>query len=140
MLPMLVYLAGCISYYNQFNQIEKAITWRQKATQYLIKKGFTVFDPTRNFNKNISSFFSPSLIVKQNMVYLAKASIILVNLNDLSKSPGTLFEIYYGYLHGKPIISFGYDSIVESPHVKVCLDVNYSSLEEALECVASYFF
>ncbi len=59
MSQMLVYLAGCISYYHQINQIEKAIMWRQKATQYLKEKGFTVFDPTCNFNKNNSAFFSP---------------------------------------------------------------------------------
>lgn len=136
---MLVYLAGCISYYIKNNMTEKAVKWREVAKAILNKHGYRYFDPMINFHTNNNTYFSENLIVQQNILYLKKSDIILANLENLKYSPGTLFEIYFAYLHDKPVIGFGYDSYIDSPHIKASISILCVNLEEALQCLMSYF-
>lgn len=132
-----VYLAGSITEYNNKNELKKAIDWRIKATSFLMSNidKTSVFDPTVNFAKNLT--YNPRGVVLQNIKYLKESNLLLLNLEYLEKSPGTIFEITYAYLNQIPVIAFGelQDSIKYQPHINEAITMRFNDIVIALRYV-----
>ena len=118
-----VYLAGAMSTHYTNNEYHKATQWRIDIVDQLLddivdecESKWAWFDPTLNSEINFKTV-NNATVLKQNIFYLDKSDIMIVNLNQLEHSPGTLFEIFYFGLQNKPIIAFGDSKWVESPHI-----------------------
>ncbi len=123
-----LFLSGCMSYYYNQGKPELAEQWRREVENYIqlydfLKNNFKVFNPCKNFYKN--SIYSSKGIVHQNLFYLKKSDIILLNLNDIEQSPGTLFEIYYAFLNNKPTIAFGENKLYTNRQPHICESITY---------------
>lgn len=137
---MLVYLAGCITLYDALGTLEEAETWRKIAQEKLEDLGYKVFNPTINYKRNKDIAYKDSrIVVEQNLTYLKKTDIVLVNLEHLNDSLGTLFELYYAYLNNIPVVAFGYNKFIHQPHIKASITFRVDTLEEALDVVSSMF-
>lgn len=96
-----IYLAGAMGYYS--TDPELACEWRQlitseiKQANELHNTNFKVFDPTLVENTSHD-------VVSQNLHYLQKSDILILNMKDLDKSLGSIFEFSYFAIHQKPII------------------------------------
>lgn len=134
---MLIYLAGCMSYYYENSESQKAEHWRYIATERLKNIGISTFDPTLYYTTNSS--YDSDLMVQQNEYYLKKADIILVNLNDLDKSYGTIYELVYAHALEKPILTFGSSTILSHPHLKHVLINRFRNLDEVLEFISTVY-
>lgn len=110
---MLIYLADYMSYYYENSESQKAEHWRNIAKERLKDIGISTFDPTLYYKNNY--LYDSNLMVQQNEYYLEKADVILVNLNDLDKSYGTIYELVYAHALEKPILAFGRTIIYEHP-------------------------
>lgn len=130
---MRIYLAGCTSYYDNPDNWHKAIDWRKKATAALLDSGNKVFDPTVNWHTN--SDYDSNLMVIQNEYYLKNSDLLLVNLDDLDKSYGTIFEIITAHHLNIPIIAFGENYITTHPHINHCIDSIFLNLDNALNFI-----
>lgn len=135
---MKIYLGGCISHYHSNNELYKAIDWRNEFTQKLLDLNaelcdtkFDWFDPTYNFKENLQ--YSNKSIVAQNIHYLNECDIMVVNLDKLEYSPGTMFEMYYYYLKHKPVFAFGDSKAIEQPHVNCSITAHFKSIDDIIK-------
>lgn len=134
---MLIYLAGCMSYYYENSESQKAEHWRNIAKERLKDIEISTFDPTLHYKNNY--LYDSDLMVQQNEYYLKKADIILVNLDDLDKSYGTIYELVYAHALGKPVLAFGNSTIWSHPHLKHILQKYFRSLEEVLDFINTVY-
>lgn len=130
---MLIYLAGCMSYYYENNEPQKAEHWRDIAKERLKDIEISTFDPTLHYKNNY--LYDSDLMVQQNEYYLKKTDIILVNLDDLDKSYGTIYELVYAHTLGKQILAFGDNTIKYHPHIKHILTNHFDNLNEVLDFI-----
>lgn len=134
---MLIYLAGCMSYYYENSEPQKAEHWRDIAKERSKDIGISTFDPTLHYKANY--LYDSDLMVQQNEYYLKKADIILVNLDDLDKSYGTIYELVYAHALEKPILAFGNSTIWSHPHLKHMIRNCFVSLGEVLEFIDTVY-
>ncbi len=139
-----IFLSGCMSYYYNQNKPELAEQWRRNIENQIencdfLRNNFKVFNPCKNFYRN--STYSSKGIVHQNLFYLKKSDIILLNLNDIEKSPGTLFEIYYGFFNSKPVVAFGENNLYtnQQPHIYEAITHKCRDLNEAMEYLCDVY-
>jgi nucleoside 2-deoxyribosyltransferase len=136
-------MAGAISYYyNTYyynrDRIEKARNWRRELGDQLRKLGINAFDPTVNFESNIN--YPDDATVMQNLYYLNKSDIVVVNTEHLLESPGTIFELTNFYLKQKPVFAFGTDTeCLKSPHIKKSISVYCIHVEEVAKMIGDLF-
>lgn len=135
---MLIYLAGTISYYHEIGRPELAENWRRSATSALNDIGHTTFDPTVNFKQNI--IYYASEIVAQNEYYLKQADLILVNLADLDKSYGTIFELVTAHNLNKPVVAFNYNKASDHPHINATITSYNADLQNAIHYISSLYY
>lgn len=134
---MLIYLAGCMSYYYENSESQKAENWRDIAKERLKDIGISIFDPTLHYKTNY--LYDSDLMVQQNEYYLKKADIILVNLDDLDKSYGTIYELVYAHALGKLILAFGNSTILSHPHLKHVSINRFCNLDEVLDFISAVY-
>lgn len=137
MKEKLLYTAGSITYYEKIHQLNKAITWRKQVETIFIDCNLKVFNPTANYIQ--SKTYDGKGVSYQNLYYLQNCDLILLNMEYLEHSPGTLFEIFLGWYLKKPIIAFGYSRLIEQPHVKEAITIHFNDMEEATEYIQSMY-
>jgi nucleoside 2-deoxyribosyltransferase len=132
-----VYLAGAISYFYNTNQRERATGWRDIAEKYLEFYEIKCFNPCK---ESQHAWEQPQNgTMKQNYFYLKNSDIILVNLDMINDSIGTVWELSVGWMEHKPIIAFGKTNWLERPHTQSLIDVKVDTLEEALEYISEMY-
>lgn len=137
---MLVYLAGCITHYEKLGRLEKAIEWRENAEQKLKDNGFKVFNPMTNYKINASyEQQTPQGIILQNFNYLSKADILLVNLELLEQSPGTIWEMSIAWYLHKPVLAFGYTPLLQRAHTQALITIRFTNLDDTLDYICSMY-
>ena len=122
-----IYLIGCMSYYHANNEFQKATEWRNWFINQLVPYNFRFFDPTINFKLNMDKYIGREIVV-QNDYYLQKCDIGIINLQDLLKSPGSLYELFNFKFNNKPVIAFG--ELFAQPHVNSAIAAHFSTKEE----------
>lgn len=131
-----IFLSGCMSYYYNSNKPKLAEDWRNEAIEKLGGK-FNIFNPCVNYNKNIC--YEPKGVVYQNIAYLNKSDIILLNLSHIEDSPGTLFETFTSFLNHKPIIAFNETSLINQPHVHEAITMHFIDLSGAFDYIKDMY-
>ena len=138
---MLAYLAGAMSYHHNNQEFDKARQWRRTLT-YLLQNRWEVmdiFDPTVNFETNIKTDCSNASIVAQNRHYLLKSDIVILNAEELDKSPGTLWEIFVAKEYNKPIYVFGNSNWLRSPHIAECITMKFNNYDDLMNHLRNFY-
>lgn len=131
-----IFLSGCMSYYYDNNKPELAEDWRNKTIERLRDK-FNIFNPCVNYNENIN--YESRGIVYQNIAYLNKADIVILNVDHIGDSPGTLFELYASFFKHKPVISFGETPLLEQPHVNEAITMHFIDLDSTCDYIENMY-
>ena len=140
---MFIYLAGAMSYYDRINRFELATKWRKRIINRLqhtryITSDYEIFDPCVHYD--INKTFNSNGVVYQNLVYLRKADILILNLDDIDKSFGTLFEIYYAFLNHIPVIAFGENDLYYTqPHIRASITMKCDNIDQVVEYIVNMY-
>lgn len=133
-----IYLAGAMSCYDNSEFEKEAIRWRMSLKSYFSDSGdliVDIYDPTL-----IPTVYGDD-VVSQNLHYINKMDIVVVNVKDLDKSFGTVWEIVTANQKGKPIIAYGNHEWLNHPHLKPMVSyksTNLSSIADYIHDVYRY--
>ena len=137
---MLIYLAGAITVHHKNNQMDHAYEWRHKSIDLLEKQdNFQCFDPTVNFLENFGAEVPCKSVVAQNRHYLEKSDIVLLNLDMLHESPGTLWELYVANENNIPVYAFGDSEWSWSPHVNQSITGRFKDLYTTINHIKNMY-
>jgi len=125
-----IYLAGCISHYLKNNQKEKATNWRSKII--LNTLNCEIYNPMDLFLSDIQNL-NHQMGLANNKFHLKQSDIIIVNLTNIEKSPGTLYELFTALSMNKTILGFGEHEWLEIPHFGQCFDYVFKNIDEILQ-------
>jgi len=135
---MLIYLAGCMSEHDRLGYFKDATEWRETATTEFEGTHLKVFNPCINYD--INKKFNTKGVVTQNLAYLKQSDIVLLNLDKLECSQGSLFEIFYSFLHDIPVIAFNNNYLYGvQPHITESISIRFDELDEALDYIWSMY-
>lgn len=129
-----VYLAGAMSCFQEEGNYAPAVGWREKATVFLDASGIKVFNPTYLSEEQFS--FKPGApgVILQNYSYINKCDAILVNLDKLEESIGSIWELSIAWENNKSVVGFGTcEKFKNRPHFDALVPVRIETLEEACE-------
>lgn len=125
-----IYLAGAMNYHRENNEFQsKAVEWRNEFKNEINKQFNTkikMFDPTLHPLDDYSYD-----IVAQNHHYVKKMDLMVVNLEYLDKSLGTIWEMATAYNYGKPIITIGKHKWIGHPHLIQMTSFNAKDIKTA---------
>ncbi len=130
---MLIYLAGKISGLTQ----AEASKWRVKAIFSLLRVGIKAHNPLEGFD--INGQYEPQEIVIRNKYYIDKSDIILAEMDYREPSPGTIGEIVYAAMKGKPVITWGRAEYNERAWIKAHVTKHFETLEEAIDYIIAMY-
>lgn len=133
-----VYLAGAISCFYKEGCPEKASAWRDRAQKHLAEKNDIVcFNPCLEGEDCWK--YPQGGVITHNYFYLQNCDVILVNLDKISESVGTIWELSMAWHDHKTVIAFGDTPWLYSPHMQSMISVKLSSLEDALKYIGDMF-
>ncbi|MDK2830091.1 MAG: Nucleoside 2-deoxyribosyltransferase [Clostridium butyricum] len=136
---MLIYLAGALTYYKNKNQFDRALEWREKIQSWCEDNSIQVFNPALTYLKEINHTYYYKLCVDQNRHFLDKADILVVNLDAIDYSPGTIWELTYASEKRKiPIIAIGKKKHW-SPHIMYGISHLCKNEDEVIEVLTNMF-
>lgn len=100
-----IYLSGAMEAYDGTN---KAKEWRDNARCFFYKycENVNVINPVDFYSYDSCDYKSDIEVFKFDLRKTKEADIVLVNLNDIRKSVGSIVEIYEAYKNNTPIIGF----------------------------------
>lgn len=136
---MFIYTIGALTFYYRAGQPEKGHIWREQLGNWANDNGIKIFDPAITYAKEINHSYNNKMCVDQNNYYINKCDIAIVNLNDLSESPGSVFELVRFKELGKPVIAFGECKWNWSPHIQYCISNQCKTLDKAIELLSNMF-
>lgn len=132
-----VYLAGAISYFYNIKSPRRATVWREQAEEYLNDYNIKCFNPCK---ESQSCWEYPQTgLIKQNYFYLKNCDIILVNLDMINDSVGTVWELSMAWRDHKPIVAFGTTHWLNRPHMQSLIDVRFDTVDEALDYIVDMY-
>lgn len=136
-----VYLAGAMSGFHESGEYHKATEWRDYTRDCFAESNIRVFDPTHNSLRHFT--YSTDLnrgVIHQNHAYLKKCDIVLVNLERLDDSVGSVWEISMAWADHKPVIGFGSCEKWESrPHFQSLITASFGSVGDACDYIISMY-
>lgn len=132
-----VYLAGAISYFYNTNQSKRATEWRDKAERFLKDYNIKCFNPCKE--SPYCWNYPQEGLIKQNYFYLKNCDIVLVNLDMINDSIGTVWELSMAWAEHKPVVAFGKTPWLDRPHMRSLIDVKFETLNEALDYIVDMY-
>lgn len=115
-----IYLAGKMNglSYEDMNAWRKEIKEKLKEiTYYTTISNVTVINPVDFYNFQEVRYQTDIEVQNFDLKHVASSDIIVVNLEGLSDSIGTIIELYEAYYHNKiPVIAFGDKEIYNKLH------------------------
>ena len=137
-----VYLSGCMSHHYKNEKPNLAEIWRDDAEENLFKYDYKIFNPCANYKQN-RQYDSKSMIY-QKITYLEKCDVIIVNLDYLEKSVGTMFDLFWAYFNHKPVVAFCdtdivNEELINQQYIKEAITVRFDTLYEACEYIKNMY-
>jgi len=116
--------------------------WRERATEYLLDRGFTVTNPCRNKLVYDAAAYTPKEITARDHMDIHNADLLLVNGNPVGDhlSWGTAMEIERAQFLGKPIVMFSVDDRTRLHPwcLSYCARI-FDTLDETLVYIAKFW-
>lgn len=147
-----IYLAGAMGCYGRGVDYPKM--WRKMATEwfdiyssYTYNYDFRCIDPTQYYDYGEDYHKSEKEVMLFDLRKVRSADVILVNLKDIEKSPGTIDEVFYAWLNNLPVIGFfdsenGTEDIGLHPWIKEQIDrieTGENAMKKAMEYIKDYY-
>lgn len=117
MKETVIYLSGAMEAYDGTN---KAKEWRDKVKEFFGSycTSVRIISPVDYYNYNSDFHQSELEVFKFDLRKTKEANVILVNLNDIRKSIGSVVELYEAYKNGSTIIGFLNDELDNQELIK----------------------
>lgn len=146
-----IYLAGAIGCYGAGTEYPMA--WRKRATEwfaiysgYAYDYNFSCIDPTQYYEYGKDYHKSEKEIMLFDLRKVKSSDIVLVNLKDIAKSPGTINEIFYAWINNIPVVGFletdGKEDIDLHPWITEQIDrieVGENAMKKAMVYIRDYY-
>jgi hypothetical protein len=144
MNKLYIYEAGSLTKLSQINKFNMATEWRDKLDKWAIDNSILTFNPAKTFMQEQAHFISGGMAVKQNDLYLDKTNIMVVQMDYIDYSPGTIYELvtYKHQYPWKPVIAFSLDEnnlYNKSPHIDSCITSYCDSIDEVINLLSLMF-
>jgi nucleoside 2-deoxyribosyltransferase len=136
---MYIYEGGALTYYYTNNIFYKSTEWRNKLDNWASDNNTNTFNPAKNFEIEKNHTYTEKLIVDQNNYYINKCDICVVCIDDIDKSPGTIYELTRFKELNKPVIAFGTQGKHWSPHINSCISEYCDTVEDVIELLTNMF-
>jgi len=124
----MIYLAGKISGLTRY----EANTWREE-----VKANFNSHNPLDGMG--IDGEYTPQEIVARNKYFIDRSDVILAEMQHKEPSPGTIGEIVYANMKGKPVITWGRAEYNENPWIRAHVTKHFDFLDEAIEYIKAMY-
>lgn len=135
---MYIYQAGALTYHHKNNQFYKATDWRNKLSEFCVDNHIKYFNPAKTFQIEQNHLYNSKMCVDQNRYYLNKSNILVADMNYISESPGTQWELCYASeVKRIPIIAFGTTNW--SPHINYGISNYCDDIEDVIELLTTMF-
>jgi nucleoside 2-deoxyribosyltransferase len=135
---MFIYEAGSLTKNYSDNTFYLATEWREKLDEWGKDNDVKRFNPAITYLTEKNHTYNSRFCVDQNRYYLDKADIMIVDLNNIEYSPGTIWELCYASEVRKiPIIAFG--NPTWSPHVMYGINQVCKDIDEVIEVLSNMF-
>ena len=136
---MFIYEIGAITWYNKTDQMYRAMNWRKEIDLWAKDNYIETFNPAITYEKELNQEYNLNLCVVQNDYYINKCDIAIINLDNLDKSPGSIYELVRFKLLNKPVIAFGECDWSKNPHIASCITQTCKNLEDVLNLISIMF-
>lgn len=138
-MPYKIYLAGKMGGLS----FDEMIGWRKKVNQKLLKTaGFynekvNIINPVLYYNFEEKRHQTEIEVEEFDLAHVISSDIIIVNLDGLSSSVGTIIELHDAHYHHKvPVIAFGDKELYDNLHPWVKNDI--TRVEKDIDDVITY--
>lgn len=136
---MKIYLAGKMGGLS----FEEMNEWRNEAFQKLLKtteyysETLNVVNPVLYYNFEEKRHQTEIEVEEFDLAHVISSDIIIVNLDGLSSSVGTMIELHDAHYHHKiPVIAFGDRELYDNLHPWVKNDI--TRVENSIDDVVAY--
>ena len=136
---MKIYLGGKMSGLT----FEEMHTWRNEACKKLLKvadycgKKINVINPVLYYNFETKRHQTEIEVEEFDLGHVISSDIIIVNLNGLKDSVGTIIELHDAHYHHKiPVIAFGERELYDNLHPWIKNDI--TRVENNINDVVAY--
>lgn len=130
-----------MSYFYSIGEYSRATDWREYVYDTLHEAEIRVFDPTENSTEHYK--FPKEYnggVIYQNYTYLRNCDILLVNLDMIEDSIGSVWEMSIAWAEHKPVIAFGEcEKWRDRPHFQSLITVKTDTVEEACDYIISMY-
>jgi nucleoside 2-deoxyribosyltransferase len=121
---------------------ENVIKWRDDVENYLKEdvrdNNIKIINPANGSYSCFESCNISKMIITKNMLDLKRTDLIIVDINHIKKSPGTIFELTYAFLNQIPVLAFGDDIDEVGPHIRHCITHHQLLLQDILYQIDYY--
>ena len=114
-----IYLAGKMSglTYDEMNDWREKLVSAFKIESYYTGASVNVVNPVKYFNFEAPKHQSEMEVQEYDLKHVVTSDVIIVNLEGLKDSIGTIIELHDAKYHNKiPVIAFGDISLYEELH------------------------
>lgn len=106
-----IYLAGAIGCYGENNEYprewrKQACEWFEIYSSYAYGYDFLCINPMDYYEYGKDYHKTEREVMLFDLRKLLSCDLVLVNLTDIEKSPGTIGEIMYAWIKNIPIVGF----------------------------------
>lgn len=127
---------------------EEMCSWREQfikiispcAENYNVR--LNCVNPCKYYNFEEVRHQSDMEVMKFDLARVCEGDLLVVNLDGLSTSVGTIIECYEAWKCGIPVLAFGEYSIYEKLHpwIKNCITRCDPSMFETIEYIKDFYF
>lgn len=137
-----IYLGGAMGCFKDTPHLMKQ--WRTNATHLLNEYAkfrdikLEIVNPIDYYNFDEVRHQSEKEIMDFDLWQVVHSDLVLVNLDRIHDSPGTIIELYEAKRSGIPVIGFGDDSSLH-PWIRECINRIESNLDKATEYINEFY-
>lgn len=144
MSKLYIYEAGSLTHLKNIDKFYLATEWRDKLDTWAFDNRALTFNPAKTFVQEQAHNFSGLMAVKQNNWYLSKTNIMVVQMDYIEYSPGTIYELTTKkhVYPNDPVIAFALDNKnlhSKSPHIESCITEFCNSIDEVINLLSVMF-
>lgn len=137
-----IYLAGAMGCFKDTPEL--MTEWRKQATKLL--QHFTgikdikleIINPVNYFNFDVKRHKTEIEVMDFDLWQVTHSDLILVNLDRVHDSPGTIIEIYEAKRNRIPVIVFGNSDNLH-PWIRECINRIEDTLDDAVEYIYEFY-
>lgn len=139
-----IYLAGSMSACDSFEEMNE---WRVAMTVELLKRAdihdyvLNVLNPVSLFNFEEVKYESQREVKEYDLAHVLSSDIVIVDLNKIEQSPGTIIELQKAKDNYIPVLSIGKADVYSNLHpwINDCITHNFEAGTELADYI-SYFY